>query len=71
MSGTYGAHDNPNRCQSFSHENRKAPPPKANFRTPNNKMSLCTACKTKWERNNWPMKCVLRELQVPEAGGGK
>lgn len=59
MGGTYGLHDNPDKCQSFSHENRKSDYPPAKYRTPDDKMSLCEACKHRWERNNWPRKCVV------------
>lgn len=61
VAGTYGLHDNPNKCQSFSHENRRSDYPAAKYRTPDYKMSLCNACKKRWERDNWPQKCVPYE----------
>lgn len=60
--GTYGLHDNPDKCQGFAHEkllaSRTGVLPASKWETPGGRMHLCEKCKNKWQRDNWPLKCL-------------
>jgi hypothetical protein len=70
---TYGLHDNPEKCQSFAHDKllskRGSTLPPSKWRTPDDKMSLCERCKNKWQKDNWPLKCVPYPPADQQEGG--